>query len=342
MNSTILLMMNNLIKYRNADKEFWYEELEDWVPKRIYDCHVHMINNDLIDESSIHKNRFPNTPLDTIKDWYKLVLPKREVNSLILGKPMFGTDVNAHNKYIREEIKDNNLLRAHRLTTPLDSITDIEKDIKNRGFQGLKVYRYFSSSGDINECNIEDYLTHEQMELANDLGIWITLHMAKQDGCGDKENLKNLEEFTTKKYPKIKWILAHVARSFTYRPIEKAIDTLKNLPNIWYDLSAVTDVRPFITLFKNEDHKRIFYGTDGIESVSFHGAYTAYGHFHYQIYTDKLESLNFSHTSNRPIISLYEQLISIKQASIICEMNGEQIEDVFWRNAVREFNIPWK
>ena len=31
-----------------------------------------------------------------------------------------------------------------------------------------------------------------------------------------------------------------------------------------------------------------------------------------------------------------------KQASIICEMNGEQIEDVFWRNAVREFNIPWK
>ncbi|MAR37627.1 MAG: hypothetical protein CL715_04800 [Chloroflexi bacterium] len=180
------------------------------------------------------------------------------------------------------------------------------------------------------------------MELANDLGIWITLHMAKQDGCGDKENLKNLEEFTTKKYPKIKWILAHVARSFTYRPIEKAIDTLKNLPNIWYDLSAVTDVRPFITLFKNEDHKRIFYGTDGIESASFHGAYTAYGHFHYQIETDKLESLNFSHTSNRPIISLYEQLISIKQASIICEMNGEQIEDVFWRNAVREFNIPWK
>ncbi|MEC7871442.1 MAG: hypothetical protein VX868_05190, partial [Chloroflexota bacterium] len=85
----------------------------------------------------------------------------------------------------------------------------------------------------------------------------------------------------------------------------------------------------------------IFYGTDGIESVSFHGAYTAYGHFHYQIETDKVESLNFSHTSNRPIISLYEQLISIKQASIICEMNNTQIEDVFWRNAVREFNIPW-
>ena len=199
----------------------------------------------------------------------------------------------------------------------------------------------YSVTGDIANCVIEDYLPHEQLELANDLGLWITLHMSREDGCGDEENLKDLENFTTKKYPNIKWILAHVARSFTYRPIQRGIDTLKNLPKIWYDLSAVTDIRPFITLFKNENHKRFVYGTDGIESVSFHGAYTAYGHFHYQIETDKVESLNFSHTSNRPIISLYEQLISIKQASIICEMNNTQIEDVFWRNAVREFNNPW-
>ena len=143
------------------------------------------------------------------------------MNSLIIGKPLIGTDINAHNEFIYQEINGETKTRAHRLTTPKDSLKDIENDIKNKGFQGLKVYRYFSSTGDPNECSIEDYLPHEQLELANELGIWITLHMAKQDGCGDKRNLSDLEEFTTKRYPNIKWILAHVARSFTYRPIEK-------------------------------------------------------------------------------------------------------------------------
>ena len=334
--------MNNIIEYRKSDKDIWIEEFEDWIPEKIYDCHIHMINNSIIEDSSPHKNRFPDTPLSTINKWYQTVFPNRNVKSLILGKPMFGTDINAHNEFIHKEIKNNNLLRAHRLTTPKDKLEQIEKDIKEKGFQGLKVYRYFSSNGDINECNIDDYLTHEQMELANDMGLWITLHMAKEDGCNDKENLKNLTEYTTKRYPKIKWILAHVGRSFTYRPIEKAIDTLKNLPNIWYDLSAVTDIRPFITLFKNENLKRIFYGSDGIESASFHGAYTAYGHFHYQVAIDQVEFLNYSHTSNRPIISLYEQLLSIKQASKFCELSEEQIEDIFWKNAIREFNIEWQ
>tara|TARA_Y100001970_G_scaffold102553_2_gene128760 strand:+ start:1363 stop:2364 length:1002 start_codon:yes stop_codon:yes gene_type:complete len=333
--------MKSLFKYRDIDKDFWYEELEEWVPKRIYDCHVHLINNDIIDKKSIHKDIYPNEPLSKIREWHRNVFPNRDVNSLIIGKPLIGTDINAHNEFIYQEINGETKTRAHRLTTPKDSLKDIENDIKNKGFQGLKVYRYFSSTGDPNECSIEDYLPHEQLELANELGIWITLHMAKQDGCGDKRNLSDLEEFTTKRYPNIKWILAHVARSFTYRPIEKGIDTLKNLPNIWYDLSAVTDIRPFITLFKNEDHKRIFYGTDGIESVSFHGAYNAYGHAHQQLETDKVSSLTFLHTSNRPILCLYEQLISIKHASIICEINKDQLEDIFWKNAVTEFSVDW-
>jgi len=31
----------------------------------------------------------------------------------------------------------------------------------------------------------------------------------------------------------------------------------------------------------------------------------------------------------------------MKQASIICELDKNQLEDIFWRNAVREFNVPW-
>jgi len=334
-------MTNKLIDYREHDKNFWYEELEEWVPKRIYDCHIHMLNNSLIDDSSEHKNVFPDADLEGLRGWHNTVFPNRDVNNLFLGRPALGTRINEYNDFLYKQINGNPLTRAHRLTTPSDSLEDIESDIKNKGFQGLKVYRMYSVTGDMANCTIEEFLPHEQLELANELGLWVTLHMSREDGCGDEKNLKDLTEFTTKRYPNIKWILAHIARSFTYRPIQRGIDTLKNLPNIWYDLSAVTDIRPYITLFSEENHERIFYGTDAVESVSFHGAYTAYGHAHQQVETDNISSLKFVHTTNRPVICLYEQLIAMKQASIICELDKNQLEDIFWKNAVREFNIPW-
>jgi len=334
-------LTNKLIDYREHDKNFWYEELEEWVPERIYDCHIHMLNNSLIDDSSEHKNVFPDADLEGIKGWHNIVFPNRDVNNLFLGRPALGTRINEYNDWLFNQIKGNSLTRAHRLTTPADSLEDIESDIKNKGFQGLKVYRMYSVTGDMANCTIEEYLPHEQLELANELGLWVTLHMSREDGCGDEKNLKDLTEFTTKRYPNIKWILAHIARSFTYRPIQQGIDTLKNLPNIFYDLSAVTDIRPYITLFSEENHKRIFYGTDAVESVSFHGAYSAFGHAHQQVETDNIPNLTFSHTTNRPLICIYEQLIAMKQASIICELDKNQLEDIFWRNAVREFNVPW-
>ena len=334
-------MTNKLIDYREHDKNFWYEELEEWVPERIYDCHIHMLNNSLIDDSSEHKNVFPDADLKGIKGWHNTVFPNRDVNNLFLGRPALGTRINEYNDWLFNEIKDNPLTRAHRLTTPSDSLADIESDVKNKGFQGLKVYRMYSVTGDMANCTIEEYLPHEQLELANELGLWVTLHMSREDGCGDEKNLKDLTEFTTKRYPNIKWILAHIARSFTYRPIQQGIDTLKNLPNIFYDLSAVTDIRPYITLFSEENHERIFYGTDAVESVSFHGAYSAFGHAHQQVETDNIPNLTFSHTTNRPLICIYEQLIAMKQASIICELDKNQLEDIFWRNAIREFNVPW-
>tara|TARA_S200000501_G_scaffold104713_2_gene98141 strand:- start:2133 stop:3137 length:1005 start_codon:yes stop_codon:yes gene_type:complete len=334
-------MTSKLIDYRDYDKEFWYEELEEWVPKRIYDCHAHMLNNSLIDDSSEHKDVFPDADFEGIRGWQKTVFPNRDVNNLILGRPALGTRINEYNDWLFNELRDNQFTKSHRLTTPSDSLEDIEYDIKNKGFQGLKVYRMYSVTGDMANCTIDEYLPHEQLELANELGLWVTLHLSREDGCGDQKNLNDLTEFTTKRYPNIKWILAHIARSFTYRPIQQGIDTLKNLPNIWYDLSAVTDIRPYITLFNNEDHKRIFYGSDAVESVSFHGAYTAYGHAHQQVETDNLPSLTFSHTTNRPILCIYEQLIAMKQASIICELSNDQLEDIFWRNAVRDFNVNW-
>ena len=143
------------------------------------------------------------------------------------------------------------------------------------------------------------------------------MHLSRPGGCADADNLADLEEYTTRRYPRIKWILAHCARSFTYWPIREAIERLCEMPNIWYDLSAVTTMPPFLTLFQKEDLKRIF---------------LRLGRRRFSLLPWKVRTVweilvpgrnpmnpkfNFAHTDARPVLCIYEQIMAMKQAAEI-------------------------
>ena len=97
-------------------------------------------------------------------------------------------------------------------------------------------------------------------------------------------------------------------------------------------------IRPFITLFQKENIKRILYGSDGICACSFHGNYPAMGRSWAYFEADK-RGFNYPHCDGRPIVSVYEQILSMKHAAEIAELNQDDIEDIFWRNAYREFGL---
>ena len=333
-------MNRNPVELRKDDVRIWEEDLNEFVPQKIYDCHIHMFDKKYVNKQYHSHLHFGDADHETLRIWSNKLFPGRESHYLVLGCPHLGTDVKQHNEMIQRELKGDPLSRANRLTTPECNPLDIENDIKNNGFMGLKVYRIYSVTGDPNECRIKDFLPEAQLEVANDLGCWVTLHMAKQLGGGDPENLADLENYT-RKYPNIKWILAHCARSFTYYQIKQGIERLRAMPNIWYDLSAVCDVTVFYTLFTKENHKRIFFGTDGIDSTNFHGSYFPMGRAWKMLDVSDWGADQFGHTEFTPIVAIYEQLLAMKHAAEMAGFSKDQIEDIFWRNAVREFGIDW-
>jgi glutamate-1-semialdehyde 2,1-aminomutase len=241
---------------------------------------------------------------------------------------------------MQQQIQADPQTRMNRLVTPECRVEDIRRDVAEPGVIGLKPYRIFSTTGDIAQCRIHEFLTHEQLELADELGLWVTMHLSRFHGCADEANLADLAEFTTRRYPRVKWILAHCARSFTYWPIRQAIDRLRDLPNIWYDLSAVTDVRPFITLFQREHLGRIFYGSDGVDATYFRGQYVALGRAWQGLDTAKFD-LKFPHCDGRPILAIYEQLLSMKHAAEIAGFTRDDVEAIFWRNAAEAFGVSF-
>lgn len=327
--------------YSKHDQQIWDEELCDFIPQRVFDAHIHMLNP--VHLAASPRNAFHDwsfADLAALRQWAGRLYPERDVHFLVLGTPAPGIDVAAHNGWCLAEVQRDPQSRLNRLVTPACKPEDIIRDAKQKGVIGLKPYRFFSVTGDVAQCRIHEFLTHPQLEVANELGLWVTMHLSRFHGCADEHNLNDLAEYTGKRYPRIKWILAHCARSFTYWAIRQAIDRLRDMPNIWYDLSAVTDVRPVITLFSREDRKRILYGSDGLDATYFRGQYVALGRAWQYLDTNKTK-FEFPHCEGRPILAIYEQLLSMKHAAEIVGWGKSEIEDVFWRNAASAFGVTF-
>ncbi len=330
----------SLSDFSTHDQQIWDEELQDFVPERVFDAHIHMFDPRHVKAASQSANLWGFADLATLQQWAARLYPGRETHFLVLGSPMLGIDVEAHNRWCIDQVRQDPQSRMNRLVTPSCRVDDIERDVRELGFIGLKPYRFFSVTGDIAQCRIHEFLTHEQLELANDMGLWVTMHLSRFHGCADEFNLNDLREFTGSRYPNIKWILAHCARSFTYWPIRQAIDQLRDMPNIWYDVSAVTDVRPLITLFSRENRRRILFGSDGVDSMYFHGQYAAMGRAWQYVDASRL-NLQFPHCDGRPILAIYEQLLSMKHAAEIAQWSADDIQNLFWRNAVAAFHVQF-
>ena len=326
------------IDYREHDRQIWEEELDEFVPDRVFDAHCHLFQKaDFTELSEFGRGR-KDVDIATLRAWGRALYPGRTHSFLLLGTPIPGIDVDAHVRTVTAQLEDEPDIRHFRVVTPTCDLAKVEEDLQAPNFIGLKPYRTFSVTGDIAECRIHEYLLHEQMELANDRGLWVTLHLSKHHGCADADNLNDLEEFTTRRYPNIRWILAHCARSFTYWPIRQAIERLRDMPNIHYDLSAVTDLRPHLTLFSEEDTSRLFYGSDAVAAAYFHGQYPALGRAWQYLQTDEIP-MKFPHCDGRPILSVYEQLLSMKHAAEIAGLSREQVEGIFWNNATTALGI---
>ncbi len=328
--------MKSRVEYTRHDRQIWEEELEDFVPRRIFDAHAHLFWHTHLPAGHPKLEAWHDADHATHLRWARRLYPGREVHFLYLGTPVPGIAVERHNDFLARQLKSDPKSRANFLVTPDCAPDYLAATARTPGFVGLKPYRMFTVNGNPDTCRIREFFPERQLEVADDLGLWVTLHLSRYHAAADPGNLRDLRDFTLRRYPRIKWILAHCARSFTYWPIRESVERLRDLPNIHYDLSAVCDVRPILTLFRKEDVRRIFFGSDGISPTFFRGGYFALGRSWVTIDGQAWSDDRFPHCDGRPILAIYENLLAIKQAAELAGFGRREVEAIFWRNAARE------
>lgn len=316
-------------EYRNFDREIWDKELEDFVPSVIYDMHTHIW-------SEAHKGT-ATAAADNLRAefdyeghlaWAAELYPGREMHYLVIGSPVPGMDTEGHNDWMAVQLAVDPKSAVNMFVTPDMTADYVAAQVKKHNFLGLKPYRTFAP--DPANARIRDFLPEPLIEVAHEMGLAITMHLSKKTGAADPENLEDLQHYTNV-YPKAQWILAHCARSFNAFMLEESIHVLKEMPNIWYDTSAVNDIYSHYLLMKHENRKRVMFGSDNVVAGCARGKYITYGRA--WDYFSGLSELR--HCDPTPTLVIYEQLRQHRQVADMLEFTGEEIEDFFSGNAVR-------
>ena len=314
-------------EYIGFDREIWEKELEAFVPSTVYDMHTHIWSAAHAPEGDIGAL---GTPFDyqAQLDWAANLYPGREMHYLVLGTPVVGMDVEGHNSWMAEELAADPQSAVNMAVTPDMSAEYVAGQVEKHGFLGLKPYRTFAP--DPADARIGDYLPEHLIEVAHDMGLAVTLHLAKKTGVADPENQEDLERYT-RQYPRVQWILAHCARAFNAFMMEESIHVLTDLPNIWYDTAAVNDMYSHFLLMKHEDRSRVMFGSDNIVAGCARGKYVTYGRA-WEYFAGHGE---LPHCDPTPTLVIYEQLRQERQVADILGLTRDEIDDHFAGNARR-------
>ncbi len=332
--------------YTDVDRKFWDDHLQDWLPRRIFDAHIHMADPVFRTRPVTEAMRWQywvNEVLepidaDTLVHCVETVFPGREVQLLAFALPGLDWDIDAANEYVRTRC----LARGWRclaVICPDWSAKELAERLDKPGVCGVKPYYSLigydpDSRDEYLEADIFDFLPHHQLELLNERRSWVTLHVPKADRLGHPRNIAEIKDIR-EKYPDVKLVIAHLGRCYTAPHAEEAFPHFTNDPGLYFDISAVLNPEVHKLALEILGSRRLLYGTDNpvfyMRGRRHWQGRTYINHTNYSFY--------FNNNRESPEIEagytlyMYEALKAIKQACDETKIDQKDVEAIFYKNA---------
>jgi len=267
------MKLHHVFDYTDVDRAFWEEHLEGWLPKRLIDAHVHVTDPSLRLKKPTEEKRRSYWVMEvgepqnaeTLARCYETVFPGRDVSLLCFGHPSLEYDVEASNAYTSRECvaRGWNGLAVSR---PTWTTRETEQVLNAPGIIGLKPYYAMIGPSETGrdryiEASIFEFVPHQQLEVLNARGGWLTLHVPKADRLGHPDNIREVKEIR-RRYPDVILVIAHFGRSYTEPHALEAIPELAEDEGLYWDNSAVLNPAVHRLALKEIGPERILYGTD--------------------------------------------------------------------------------
>ncbi|MCL5071496.1 MAG: amidohydrolase [Actinobacteria bacterium] len=333
-------------KYYNNDKRIFNEEIKDNIPSKILDFHVHLFKKEHIikEVSQSKKEKDPFFNFEVIDEFTidnfiftaEIIFPGIEYEGLFFGAPFREMDLNSMNTMVAEEIIKTGKYGLF-IPKPEDDIKNIEKNIIEKGFLGLKPYPELAIGKeyreDLDSVSILDFLTVDHLELANRYNLLIILHIPKSKRLIDDKNIEDIT-YISKTFPDIKLILAHAGRLYCEHNIVETIKKICLLKNVYVDTAMINNWEVFEILLEYFGSERIIFGTD-LPIAILRGKNICINNNHY-FFTSVpyLWSISNKNLKEENItFFLYEEIKGILKAVNRKKLDKQVINNIFYNNA---------
>lgn len=333
----------------NYDKKVYKEELQSFLPDKIVDVHTHIWKNEFCREDDFaNKGCVSWTELVardcTIEDLissYEAMFEGKKIIPVLMGQPTAILDKT--NEYVKE-CAGKYKLKSLFCTSYDTSVKDIKNALLKDGFCGIKPYLsntplYIPD----NEIRIYDFLPHEHLEILNNIGGIVMLHIPRPERLKDPVNLEHMMQIEAK-YKNVKLIIAHIGRAYSPEDIGTAFETLKHTKNMMFDFTANTLSEAMTECIKAVGIKRFMFGSDmpitkmRMYRINEKGIY--YNIIPRGIYGDISDDTHMRETDETDITTfMYEEIRSFKRTAKQLHLTKEDVYNVFYRNAADLFSI---
>lgn len=345
--------MSALFEMKEVDNIFYEQKLKDFLPEQILDIHTHVWLDRFIRKTESAPVRAVTWParvasqnsIEELLETYELMFPGKRVTPLLFSQVSTSTDLIAGNQYVSEYAAEYHF-PSLMVTKPNQNAAEFEEGIDKGGFLGCKVYlNYAASYIPEKEIRIYDFLPPHQLQILNKRGWMAMLHIPRDGRLKDPVNLAQMLEIE-RNYPDLKLIIAHVGRAYCEEDLGNALELLAETRNMVFDFSANTNSYVFQQLIKAVGPRRILFGSDlpivrmRMKRTYENGMYIntvpkgMYGDVSGDKNMRELEGADADELS----FFLYEQIDAFRIAAQSEGLTKQDIEDVFYNNAIHIIN----
>ncbi len=320
------------------DRELFDRELDSFVPERIFDAHVHIYNVDYFPQDDIPAGLVYGPRIadaDVYLAHMAELLPGRDISALVFPFPRAGLQMAKANRFAAKETAKISGSRAQMMVAPGDDPDMIRETVRSLGLVGLKCYHLYSPVTPTLDSPIEAFLPEEQVRVAHEEQLSITLHIVKERSLADRENQQTIRRYA-ERYPDMRLILAHAGRGFNPNHTAEGIGSLKGLPNVYFDTAALTEYGASEAIAETVGHRTLLYGSDFPVSHT-RGREIAVGDTFVWLYADDFPESPYGQT--RPAFAGFESLRVHKLAARHLRLTDSQVEDIFYGNAARLYDL---
>lgn len=318
----------------NANDRKMVKQLSEFLPVKIFDIHAHVYRVPDLNLST--PGFFSEGPSEVpIAVWRKHLLNlfdgKELCGGLFFPNPTPETDFQKANAYLLTQLQRETSCRGLVMVSPDTSPAELTALLNQPGIVGMKPYHVYSSEHPTWESTINGFFPEWMWKIANERELIVMLHIVKDQAIADPDNLREIREMCTR-YPHIKLILAHAARSFHAPNAQKGIDKLRGLENVWFDISGICEPEAIKVIFKHFGPRKLMWGSDFPVS-EIRGKAVTLGDGFVWLDADLCDwkKVTFAH----PVIVGIESLIALKSAAEEFGLNAADISDIFYYNAER-------